>query len=234
MFWLDASLRVSWVNRAWEELTGQPAESVVGLVCASHGPSSRGVNRPTSPQASSLHPRLSRTAAGTLTLFAPGRRRSTLAADRVLAIPRPEGSLARDSRAGARPERSAELAGFAGAPPPREPHGIARQAASILWPGVLDRHRARASATPGTGAPRRREQDARTHHGRAWNRQAAGGTCHSPVRRTARSAGRAHGLRGPSRRDSRPRTLRPCAADRTGGRIRIRRPCAFPATTETV
>ena len=42
MFWLDAALRVSWVNRAWEELTGWVADSVMGLACASYGPSLAG------------------------------------------------------------------------------------------------------------------------------------------------------------------------------------------------
>ena len=31
IFWLDPTLRLIWVNRAWENLTGHPAESVVGL-----------------------------------------------------------------------------------------------------------------------------------------------------------------------------------------------------------
>lgn len=34
LIWLDAELRVVWVNPAWEELTGRPAESIVGVVCA--------------------------------------------------------------------------------------------------------------------------------------------------------------------------------------------------------
>jgi DNA-binding NtrC family response regulator len=42
MFWLDPTLRIAWVNKAWEALTGQAAESVVGLVCAAHGPTQPG------------------------------------------------------------------------------------------------------------------------------------------------------------------------------------------------
>src|SRR4051812_45306794 len=42
MFWLDPTLRVAWVNKAWEGLTGHPAESVVGLGCAAHGPTGAG------------------------------------------------------------------------------------------------------------------------------------------------------------------------------------------------
>ncbi len=42
MFWLDPSLRVSWVNRAWEGLTGHPAESILGQTCASYGPIASG------------------------------------------------------------------------------------------------------------------------------------------------------------------------------------------------
>jgi PAS domain S-box-containing protein len=38
MFWLDPSLRVAWVNRAWEELTGHPGESVLGLCCTGSVP----------------------------------------------------------------------------------------------------------------------------------------------------------------------------------------------------
>jgi DNA-binding NtrC family response regulator len=37
VFWLDPALRLTWVNRAWEELTGYPSESVVGLTCQAHG-----------------------------------------------------------------------------------------------------------------------------------------------------------------------------------------------------
>jgi DNA-binding NtrC family response regulator len=36
-FWLDQALRLTWVNRAWESLTGHSAESVVGLTCQPHG-----------------------------------------------------------------------------------------------------------------------------------------------------------------------------------------------------
>ncbi len=41
-FWLTAELKLAWVNRSWEELTGHPAESVAGLVCRPHGPSRDG------------------------------------------------------------------------------------------------------------------------------------------------------------------------------------------------
>lgn len=34
LIWLDAELRVVWVNSAWEELTGRPAETIVGVVRA--------------------------------------------------------------------------------------------------------------------------------------------------------------------------------------------------------
>ena len=33
LFWLDPMLKLVWVNHAWENLTGYPAESVVGLTC---------------------------------------------------------------------------------------------------------------------------------------------------------------------------------------------------------
>jgi len=42
MFWLDQALRVTWVNRAWEGLTGHPAESIMGLTCAAYGPTEAG------------------------------------------------------------------------------------------------------------------------------------------------------------------------------------------------
>lgn len=41
-FWLDGALRLVWVNRAWEELTGFKAESVLGLTCHAHGPTTAG------------------------------------------------------------------------------------------------------------------------------------------------------------------------------------------------
>src|SRR3954453_12919128 len=37
-FWLSPDLRLTWVNRAWEHLTGYSAEQVAGLVCREHGP----------------------------------------------------------------------------------------------------------------------------------------------------------------------------------------------------
>ena len=37
-FWLDAKLRITWVNRAWEELTGHSSESVVGIASHAHAP----------------------------------------------------------------------------------------------------------------------------------------------------------------------------------------------------
>ena len=42
IFWLDPALKLIWVNRAWEKLTGYPAESVVGLTCQAHGPTGAG------------------------------------------------------------------------------------------------------------------------------------------------------------------------------------------------
>jgi DNA-binding NtrC family response regulator len=38
MFWFDGQLKLAWANRAWELLTGSPAESVVGLTCQAHAP----------------------------------------------------------------------------------------------------------------------------------------------------------------------------------------------------
>lgn len=37
-FWLDKALRLVWVNRAWEALTGYPAERVLGVTCKAHAP----------------------------------------------------------------------------------------------------------------------------------------------------------------------------------------------------
>jgi DNA-binding NtrC family response regulator len=42
LFWLDPVLKLVWVNRAWEELTGLASESVVGLTCQAHGPTRAG------------------------------------------------------------------------------------------------------------------------------------------------------------------------------------------------
>jgi transcriptional regulator with GAF, ATPase, and Fis domain len=41
-FWLSADLKLAWVNRAWEELTGHPAKAVSGLACRAHGPTRAG------------------------------------------------------------------------------------------------------------------------------------------------------------------------------------------------
>ncbi len=38
LFWLDQGLRFAWVNRAWEELTGHPAEVILGQTCAAYAP----------------------------------------------------------------------------------------------------------------------------------------------------------------------------------------------------
>jgi DNA-binding NtrC family response regulator len=42
IFWLDAQLKLVWVNRAWEVLTGYRAESVLGLTCQAHAPTRGG------------------------------------------------------------------------------------------------------------------------------------------------------------------------------------------------
>src|SRR5215218_4893453 len=41
-FWLGPDLRLIWVNKAWEELTGYAADRVAGLVCRAHGPTRAG------------------------------------------------------------------------------------------------------------------------------------------------------------------------------------------------
>ncbi len=41
-FWLDAELKLVWVNRAWEALTGCPAQSALGLTCQAHAPTRAG------------------------------------------------------------------------------------------------------------------------------------------------------------------------------------------------
>jgi PAS domain S-box-containing protein len=42
MFALNPDQKLVWVNRAWEELTGHPAETVLGQVCHAHGPTRAG------------------------------------------------------------------------------------------------------------------------------------------------------------------------------------------------
>lgn len=53
IFWLDPALRLTWVNRAWEELTGYPAATAVGLTCQAHGATQPG---DISDLAASFHP----------------------------------------------------------------------------------------------------------------------------------------------------------------------------------
>jgi PAS domain S-box-containing protein len=52
-FWLDKALRFVWVNRAWEALTGYPAERVLGVTCKAHAPVKAG---DVSDLAASFHP----------------------------------------------------------------------------------------------------------------------------------------------------------------------------------
>jgi DNA-binding NtrC family response regulator len=42
LFWLSPDHKLTWVNQAWEELTGHSAASVLGLVCRAHGPTRAG------------------------------------------------------------------------------------------------------------------------------------------------------------------------------------------------
>jgi DNA-binding NtrC family response regulator len=53
VFWLDPALKLTWVNRAWEQLTGHRADAVIGLTCHAHGPTSAG---DLSDLAASFHP----------------------------------------------------------------------------------------------------------------------------------------------------------------------------------
>jgi DNA-binding NtrC family response regulator len=53
IFWLDPALKLAWVNRAWEELTGYAAAAVVGLTCQAHAPTQPG---DVSDLAASFHP----------------------------------------------------------------------------------------------------------------------------------------------------------------------------------
>ncbi len=41
-FWLSSDLRLVWVNRSWEQLTGCTAKEVAGLTCRAHGPTRAG------------------------------------------------------------------------------------------------------------------------------------------------------------------------------------------------
>jgi DNA-binding NtrC family response regulator len=41
-FWLNGELKLTWVNRAWEALTGHEAAAAVGLICQPHGPTHAG------------------------------------------------------------------------------------------------------------------------------------------------------------------------------------------------
>jgi DNA-binding NtrC family response regulator len=68
-FWLDAALRLAWVNRAWETLTGHTSEEVVGLTSFAHAPTRA---NDLADLAASFHPppeSLAGHAAGTPTLI---------------------------------------------------------------------------------------------------------------------------------------------------------------------
>ena len=101
IFWLDPTLKLIWVNRAWEKLTGYPAESVVGLTCQAHGPTGRAI-WPIWPRAFIRRPKsLTGQPAGTLSLIFHAERRGDLAPPRVLAVPRRTRILDRAPGAGA-------------------------------------------------------------------------------------------------------------------------------------
>ncbi len=88
IFWLDPMLKMLWVNRAWENLTGYPAGSVMGVTCQAHGPTRVG---DLNDLAASFHPppeSLNGQPAGTLSLGFPCQRRGDLASPRILAISR--------------------------------------------------------------------------------------------------------------------------------------------------
>ncbi len=42
VFWLDPAFRLTWVNRAWERLTGYCSDTVIGLTCHAHAPTRAG------------------------------------------------------------------------------------------------------------------------------------------------------------------------------------------------
>lgn len=53
VFWLNGELKLTWVNRAWEALTGHEAATALGLTCQPHGPNRTG---DLAGLAGSLHP----------------------------------------------------------------------------------------------------------------------------------------------------------------------------------
>jgi DNA-binding NtrC family response regulator len=75
-FWLDAHLRVAWVNQAWENLTGHSFETIAGVTCHAHAPT-RGDDP--ADLAASFHPppeSLSgQPAATTVLILSPGGER---------------------------------------------------------------------------------------------------------------------------------------------------------------
>ena len=89
IFWLDPTLQVAWVNKAWEALTGYPAESVVGLVCAAHAPLQS--SEPTDLVASFYPPpeAVAGRPAGCPTLIPQASGERLWQEDRVLAVSRP-------------------------------------------------------------------------------------------------------------------------------------------------
>ena len=101
IFWLDPMLKIVWVNRAWEHLTGHPASSVVGVTCHAHGPTR--VND-LNDLAASFHPppeSLNGQPAGTLSLILHADGSGDVAPPRILAFSGRTRVLGRNSRAGA-------------------------------------------------------------------------------------------------------------------------------------
>ena len=152
MFWLDAALRVGWVNRAWEARTGQPAESVTGLPCASYGPTAAGAPADT---AASLVPPPEVVAgrpAGTRALFLNAEGARLWRRIEFWPFRDPAGALLGILGQVREPSDPPSVPEFAGPRAPRQPHGAAGPNPSVVRTRVLDWYGPGAPAIARAGA----------------------------------------------------------------------------------
>ena len=208
IFWLDPSLKLVWVNRAWEELTGHAASSVLGLTCQAHGPTRAG---DPADLAASFHPppeAMAGQPAGQPDADLPRRRRAALAPDRVLAVPRRARPAHRSAGDGAPDRRAAERPRFRGQPAPRRVAGDPAPASRVLRARQPDRIRPGPPSATRPGPTGRRVGGPRADRRRAGDREAPRRADHPSAGAGPPTATDRLRLRGPAGGDPRARAVR--------------------------